>query len=130
MFSLVTTDILNLQNALSPFTGTVLQLSSTYAGTTGFNYFQVSDVARSDGVSIVVVDGYGNFKINYGGLTIGGLDEKGGETINIGGLQVTSGITIYNKGLVITGGVTIESEGLNLESGGMRVTGGASIPSG
>ncbi len=121
--SLLSTDILNLQSRTSGFTGNVLKLSTTYPGTTAFNYITVSDATRDP---IFNLDGYGNINMNYGGLYIGALDGAGGQTIAHGGLTVTGGCTI-SGGITVVGPSTFSSGGINVGSGGLTVTGGGTL---
>ena len=65
-------DIMTLQNTRADFTGNILQLTSAFNGSQAFNFIQVTDTYRNFDSPIFNMDGYGNVRLNYGGLTISG----------------------------------------------------------
>jgi hypothetical protein len=114
-----TSEVLVLESGNPDFDKTILKFQTFDIGTSIFNTILVKNLDRI----IFVLDGYGNVRMNYGGLTIGqGLNTlSSGMTINTGGLRVTGGITAESNTLVIQGRTVVS--GVTIGNGGMSVVG-------
>jgi hypothetical protein len=108
-----------IESSNPDFDKTILKFQTFDIGTSIFNTILVKNLDRI----LFVLDGYGNVRMNYGGLTIGeGLNTlSSGMTINTGGLRVTGGITAESNTLVIQGRTVVS--GVTIGNGGMSVVG-------
>jgi len=76
-----TEDVLTLQGESSTYQGKVLNLKTTRAASTAFNFLY----AQANSVRLAQLDGMGKFTLDSGGLVV----TAGGATVTDGGLTVT-----------------------------------------
>jgi hypothetical protein len=114
-----TSEVMVLESSNPDFDKTILKFQTFDIGTEAFNTIVVKNMLRV----LFVLDGYGNVRMNYGGLTIGAGTNtlSSGMTINTGGLKVTGGVTAQSNTLVIKGRTVVS--GVTIGNGGMSVTG-------
>lgn len=115
-------EVLHLEVTNPDFNDNLVAIDHNFPGTSVFNTLTASDVSNTK----FRLDGYGNVRMNYGGLYIGSNSSlsRGGATIRASGLTVTGGVSVYSGGMTVFDSVDLVNLGLFVEDGGVGIYGG------
>jgi hypothetical protein len=132
-------EVLVIESSNPLFDKTLLKFQTFDIGNDQFRTISAQNMDRT----VFQMDGYGNIKMNYGGLVVSAsiYSKTSGMTVNAGGIAVTGGMTAESDTLVINGrtnvkgGITVTNGGFNVVgasrfNGDSSVTGGLEVTSG